>query len=444
MGGELGLPRSRSRLAWWVVGGVLGIAVLFVLYAFVGTVVLGLFMYYATRPVYERMARRLDFPGVAAAAALLAVALPVVVLVAYAIAVSASEVAAIAGEPLAEYEGVLRPYLDLSSLRLRPQQMLDFVRANREEWVRFGGPELLGGVVNALAAFGTALLQLFVALALAFYLLRDDDRLARWFVRDIADERSTAYAYAAAVDSNLRTVYFGSILNAFVVTLVAAVAFNIADFVAPPGLSIPLPTLLGLLTGIASLVPVVGTKLVYLPVTAYLVARALGRGVVSLWFPIAVVLVFAVVVDRVTEVAVRPYLTDRELHGGLMLFAYIFGPLLFGWYGIFLGPLLLVLLVQFGRIVLPKLIRGEPISTPPAGREKASGTNDDGTENEGDATEKAGNSPERERRGGKTESGGVGREDEDGNEGDEGENEEDGIESVPPTESDEDGGGSST
>jgi predicted PurR-regulated permease PerM len=38
---------------------------------------------------------------------------------------------------------------------------------------------------------------------------------------------------------------------------------------------------------------------------------------------------------------------------GMVMFSYIFGPLLFGWYGLFLGPLLLVLVVGFSRTVLP-------------------------------------------------------------------------------------------
>ena len=43
------------------------------------------------------------------------------------------------------------------------------------------------------------------------------------------------------------------------------------------------------------------------------------------------------------------------------MIAYTFGPLLFGWYGIFLAPMLLVLVVHFARIVLPELVAGTPI-----------------------------------------------------------------------------------
>jgi hypothetical protein len=43
------------------------------------------------------------------------------------------------------------------------------------------------------------------------------------------------------------------------------------------------------------------------------------------------------------------------------MIAYTFGPLLFGWYGIFLMPMLLVLVFHFARLVLPELVQGRAI-----------------------------------------------------------------------------------
>jgi hypothetical protein len=52
---------------------------------------------------------------------------------------------------------------------------------------------------------------------------------------------------------------------------------------------------------------------------------------------------------------------EGGLHVGMVMFAYIFGPLLFGWYGLFLGPIALVVIVHFARLVLPELLDGERI-----------------------------------------------------------------------------------
>ena len=40
----------------------------------------------------------------------------------------------------------------------------------------------------------------------------------------------------------------------------------------------------------------------------------------------------------------------------MLMLSYIFGPFLFGWYGLFLTPILLVLMLQYSRIILPELV----------------------------------------------------------------------------------------
>ena len=71
----------------------------------------------------------------------------------------------------------------------------------------------------------------------------------------------------------------------------------------------------------------------YVPVVVYLAAMAWmeGRG----W---AFVGLFAgvsfVVVDVIPDLVVRLYVSGGGLHTGSLMFAYILGPLLFGWYGL--------------------------------------------------------------------------------------------------------------
>ncbi len=138
----------------------------------------------------------------------------------------------------------------------------------------------------------------------------------------------------------------------------------IADFrvlavqpVCPPSLWIPSPTLLGALTGAASLIPVVGMKIVYIPVTVLLAVEA------ALTDPSpsgsrSPTRVSLVVVDTIPDFLIRPYVSGDLTHVGLLMFAYILGPIAFGFYGIFLGPMLLVLAAQFFRIIVPYIITG--------------------------------------------------------------------------------------
>ncbi|WP_115864378.1 AI-2E family transporter [Halorussus litoreus] len=352
---DAGWNVERSRLAWSLLGLALAAAVLFVIYSFVGTFVFGVFIYYATRPLYRRIRRRVRPASLAAATALFALALPVLLLLTYTGAIAVQEFNKISQRTdLGILESAIQPYVDVSSIARSPEELL----ANPDPaLVRDIGTSALeyGGVI------GTGALHLFVMIAIAFYLLRDDHQLSRFVKRQFADGGGVLDAYVRAVDRDFNSVFFGNILNALVTGIIGAAAYNVLDLLAPAGLGVPYPTVLGLLTGAASLIPIVGMKLVYFPVSAYLGVEIAMGDPNALWFPVAFFAVSFVVVDTIPDLVLRPYVSGRNLHIGLVMLAYIFGPLLFGWYGIFLGPMILVLVVHFVRVVLPELLAGEPI-----------------------------------------------------------------------------------
>ncbi|USZ67739.1 AI-2E family transporter [Halorussus salilacus] len=354
---------DRARIAWWAVGLALASAVAYVVYSFVGTFVFGIFLYYATRPVYQRLRRRIGPPSVAAAVSLFALALPVLLLVMYTAAIGLQELAR-AFDALREMDAVpadltgvweqIEPYVGASTIAQRPEDLLDDPNTELIQDVGMAALEYIGII-------GIGLLHLFVMIAIAFYLLRDDHRLSRYVQRQFADSGGVFAAYVRAVDRDFNSVFFGNILNALFTGTIGAAAYNVVNLVAPTGLGVPYPTLIGLLAGAASLIPVVGMKLVYFPVLAYLFAETWVADPGLLWFPALFFAVSFVVVDTIPDLVLRPYVSGRDLHVGMVMLAYILGPLLFGWYGIFLGPLILVLVIHFVRIVLPELVAGEPI-----------------------------------------------------------------------------------
>ncbi|WP_276301747.1 AI-2E family transporter [Halorussus lipolyticus] len=349
-----GMSIDRSRLGWWLVGLALGAAVLYVVYSFIGTFVFGIFLYYATRPVYKRLRRRMRPASLAAGTALLALALPVLLLMAYTGAIALQEFNNIAKKTdIDGLQTTIQPYLDVSSVAQRPGELL----ANPDPALV---SEIGRSALEYLGFIGNAVLHLFVMIAIAFYLLRDDHRFSRFVRRQFSDEGGVVEAYGRAVDRDFNSIFFGNILNALLTGTIGAAAYNTLNLVAP-GSVIPYPTLVGLLTGAASLIPIVGMKLVYFPISAYLGLETAMNDPALLWFPALFFAVSLVVVDTIPDLVLRPYVSGRNLHVGLVMLAYIFGPLLFGWYGIFLGPMILVLVVHFVRIVLPELVAGEPI-----------------------------------------------------------------------------------
>jgi predicted PurR-regulated permease PerM len=210
----------------------------------------------------------------------------------------------------------------------------------------------------ATAAFTWAL-RLFVLITFAFYLLRDDYKIAGWF-RENFEAYPAAITFFEAIDDDLDTIYTGNLLTVAATGLIAVVTFYALDLLAPGPVGIAYPVLLGLVTGVATFIPAVGMKLVYVPYAGYLLWQSLVRGATPLWFPVVFVLVTLVVVDAVPDFFIRSYLSKGELNMGLLVLTYVLGAVAFGWYGIFFGPVVLVFFVTFVRVILPKLLASTP------------------------------------------------------------------------------------
>ena len=356
---------TPSEYGWLAFGLLLFALVGYVVASFVGVFVFGLFLYYATRPVYRRIVVRTGHPSVAAAIALVVLALPAILVVGYAIAIAVREIQelrAIPGVNLEAYPELGRLLEELDD----PGALLDQLG---EELLTGDVPvrllEWLTSIADTALVLAVALIQLFVMVVLSFYLLRDDRKLIAWVLETFDDEEGTLRAYLLAVDYDLRSIFFGNILNAFITGAIAAIIFSGLNAFAPAGVAIPAAALLGLIAGVASLIPVVGMKLVYVPVAVYLGLRAtILVGTETLWFVGLFLVVSFVFVDSIPDLILRPYVSGRSLHVGAVMLAYTLGPLLFGWYGLFLLPILLVLVVQFARIVLPTKL-GEDAPEPP-------------------------------------------------------------------------------
>ncbi|WP_459191431.1 AI-2E family transporter [Halosimplex sp. J119] len=346
-----------GRIGWVALGVVLGVTLLWILYSFVGTFVFALFIYYSTRRVNGHIRDRVGQRSVSAALALVALALPAVLLLLYATAIGAQELQEFAGTTdLDRYIEIAGPYLNVTEAVENPRGV--FESAGGMDLVR----TTLSRGTSYLGLLATGLLHLFIMFAVAFYLLRDDHRLADWVESFDGNGPSVFEEFAREVDDSLELIFAGNILNAIVTATVGAITYSILNIFAPPEVAIPYAALVGLLTGIASLIPVVGMKLVYVPMTAYLGVTAFSEG--TGWgFVVAFAAVSFVVVDAIPDLLVRPYVTGGTLHTGSVMFAYILGSLLFGWYGLFLGPMILVFVTHFGKIVVPELLgqrEGQP------------------------------------------------------------------------------------
>ncbi|APR85726.1 putative membrane protein [Minicystis rosea] len=189
----------------------------------------------------------------------------------------------------------------------------------------------------ASASFG-ALLGLFFLLMTTYYVLRHWTSLAR----RAEDMLPLHPRHTRALLDELRNVgqrtLLGTVLTGIAQGLLAAVGFLITG--------VPEAAFLGAATAAASLIPAVGTLLVWVPAGVYLIlTHHIGMGILELAWG-------ALVVVGVSDYVIRPRLVGRGgSMPGLFMFAALFGGVeTFGLIGLLIGPVVMALSISTLRI----------------------------------------------------------------------------------------------
>jgi len=191
---------------------------------------------------------------------------------------------------------------------------------------------LVGFGANVLGGVARFIVDSLITFVVVFFLFRDG---AQWAYRAGAllplSPEQVARLYKNISDTIIANVY--GILSVGVAQgVLAGVALRIIGMQSS--------LLLGLATGFASIIPVVGSALVWVPVTIYLlVTGSIGKG---LFF-----LVYCVVVVSSIDNVLRPWVVGGrvELHPLVLLFFIFGGVEAFGFLGLFLGPVIASVLV---------------------------------------------------------------------------------------------------
>lgn len=327
-----------------------------VIWNFIGAFLLAIFTYYATRPLYQTLKPYLGNGSVNAISTILTFATPFVLLVLYTGSTAIEEVRRITLQyDLQVLQPYIQPYTSVQFTELieTPESLLD----------EASGLEFFQGIIDylfvVLGVIGQALIIGLIIFTTTFYLLRDDSKLRKWSETQFSVISDDFADYITIVDKNLQSIYFGNILNAFITILISVIVFSLYNIVTPQSVALVFPVLLAIFAGIFSLIPLVGTKPVYIPATGYLLAKIhLTNADPQLYiYPIGFFIVSALIVDFIPDIIIRPYVSGRDTHMGLLLIAYITGSQILGWQGFFLFPAILVIGQTYYTLIFPKIIR---------------------------------------------------------------------------------------
>ena len=175
---------------------------------------------------------------------------------------------------------------------------------------------------------GRFLLELLVFLIATFFLLRDAPRLLQWFRRRLPPaHRNELLPLLAEVNALLGRYVRGQL---FLIGVMWT-----ATFIGLSVLQVPFAFLLGFMTGILEVIPIVG------PITAGAIAClvALGHpapwGLSQIWY-VVIVAVMYTVLRHAEDYFVIPLVIGRivRLHPAMVIFALLTGGALYGLLGV--------------------------------------------------------------------------------------------------------------
>jgi predicted PurR-regulated permease PerM len=329
---------SRQVLAWLAGGAVVVIA--WLAHPFATGLLLGALMGFTLQPVHARLARWSGRPTLASVAIVVAAGLAIVGSVAAFVSVFVTQAVAFTavvreglkpGGALAAWVSTLTAWLGYFGIS--PETLVQRLRAAAGD-IASGSAAFAGTVASVTVG---SLLGLFFALLTMHVILRHWARIITTVAEVSPLRREDTRALLEEFRTVGRTTLSGTVVTGVTQGALATIGFWVTG--------VPQPLFLGIATAIASLVPAVGTLLVWVPAGLYLLATGSpGTGVVELAWGALVVVGFS-------DYVIRPRLVGDEGMPAILTFLALFGGLeVLGLPGLVAGPVLMALAVAVLRL----------------------------------------------------------------------------------------------
>ncbi len=224
--------------------------------------------------------------------------------------------------------------------RLAPVRDLIGLQESQSETLDIEGRiiELSSSVAESLGALllpllsktGTLIMHFFIMLFIMFYVFRDGNTMLEYFLDVLPLYHSHEKLLVTRIRFIVRAVLLGMVLTAAVQALVAMIGFKIVG----------IPALFwGVMLGVSSFIPVVGTGLIWVPIFLYLLLMS------KYWSALFILIWCGIGVGSIDNF-LRPYLMQGNsgMSTLIIFFALLGGLQLFGPIGLLYGPMILGLL----------------------------------------------------------------------------------------------------
>ena len=215
-----------------------------------------------------------------------------------------------------------------------------------EKSIAFATAKITAFMNSLVAGINDAAINLFTALLILFFLLAGGIRMERGIARCLPFNDRNKTIVINKVSTIVKSNAIGIPLLAMIQGTVAAVGYYIC------GVNNPIE--FGVLTGFASMIPIVGSMLVWIPLA---IVQYFEQGML----PALYITLYGIVVisqsDNVLRMIVQKRMADT--HPLVTIFGVIAGLPLFGFMGLIFGPLLVAMFLLFLEMFIKQYITCE-------------------------------------------------------------------------------------
>lgn len=223
--------------------------------------------------------------------------------------------------------------IDISINKLMPNGFVFDTKARVTELSAF----LSNNITNFFSATFNSIFAFILTIFAIFYLLKDGKQWKNSVVKLSPLSEDHSQEIFSKLKSAINRILKGSFLIAIIQGILAGIGFKI--------FGVPSPALWGVVAGIASFIPTLGTSLVSVPAMLYLLSIGLQLHALGL-------LLWSVFLIGLIDNFLSPYLISKntEIPSLFILFSIIGGIALMGPVGGLIGPLVLSLLYSLVSI----------------------------------------------------------------------------------------------
>lgn len=347
--------RYYARVFGLVTAAVLGFLLIRLLAPFFAPLLWASLLAFMLQPANRRLLGRGQKPGLAAglltSASFVVIAGPVTLFVFAFLRQAGDLLIRFQTEATERRLPALQLVLELAPVQALLNKTHEFTSLTKEQ-ILASAAEAAQGALQQVASLGgtvvvgafNVLTQFSLTMFLLFFFLRDGKGMLERGIRLVPMTPQRKIDLAGTLGGVTRAVVLGTLVTSLVQGTLVGVGFAIAG--------LPSPLVFGAVGALASLIPIVGTALVWVPAVITLIAQGQTGWAIflTLW---------SVVLVAGSDNVIRPLIISGSSKAStLLVFVGLLGGIsVFGFAGIFMGPLVLTLaatLLEYADSELPR------------------------------------------------------------------------------------------